>query len=167
LRTGRVAHLSLVAPAVAVNDIVAPFLASRRARRPFLRILDETPERLPTALARGADLVITATAPVAPVQITLLARLPIWAYVPPGHPLAGRERIALAELVGEPLLLPTVEHTTRRLVDSALQQLGLVGRRITECRLPQVAQALAATGHGVAVVSDDPRFGLRAIPVDG
>ncbi len=167
LRTGRVAHLSLVAPAVAINDIVAPFLASRRTRRPFLRVLDEAPERLATALTRGADVVITATAPVAPVQVVCLARLPIFAYLPPGHPLGNRERVDLADLAAEPLLLPTVEHTTRRLVDGALQQMGLVGRRITECRLPQVAQALAATGHGVAVVSDDPRFGLRAIPIDG
>ncbi len=167
LRTGQVAHLSLVAPAVAINDIVAPFLAVRRTRRPFLRVLDEAPERLATALSRGADIVIAATAPVAPVQVACLVRLPIFAYVPEGHPLADRERVGLAELAAGPLLLPTVEHTTRRLVDGAFQQLGLVGRRITECRLPQVAQALAATGHGVAVVSDDPRFGLRAIPVDG
>jgi hypothetical protein len=31
---------------------------------------------------------------------------------------------------------------------------------------PQIAQALAAAGHGVAVVSDDPRYGLHALGIE-
>ncbi|HVA22036.1 MAG TPA: LysR family transcriptional regulator [Candidatus Micrarchaeia archaeon] len=167
LRTGLVPHLDLVGPAVAINDIVAPYLATLGASRPLLRVVDEPPERLPTALARGADLLVAATPPIADVNVVLLARLPIFAYVPAGHPWAGRARVSLVELTGETLLLPTREHTTRRLLDSALQQLGLTYGRVTDCRLPQVAQALAATGHGVAVVSDDPRFGLLSLVVEG
>ena len=32
---------------------------------------------------------------------------------------------------------------------------------------PQVAQAVAAAGRGIAVVSDDPRFGLQRLDIIG
>lgn len=39
--------------------------------------------------------------------------------------------------------------------------------RLVECESPQVAQALAAARRGVAVVSDDSRFGLHQMMVRG
>ena len=53
----------------------------------------------------------------------------------------------------------------RRLLEEALVHDGAVASDLIECSNPQVAQALAAAGRGVAVLSDDPRFGLRSMRI--
>ncbi|HUY96971.1 MAG TPA: LysR family transcriptional regulator [Verrucomicrobiae bacterium] len=166
LGTGQVERLDLAATAVAIDDIIAPYLTTLGPTHPFLAVVDETPTRLPTALSRGADLVITAIAPVADAHVTLIAQVPIYAYVPAAHPWALQSRVSLPELVEADLLLPSAEQATRQLLDAAVHRQGLHYRHVTECRLPQVAQALAASGRGAAVVSDDPRFALRPLRVD-
>jgi DNA-binding transcriptional LysR family regulator len=49
---------------------------------------------------------------------------------------------------------------SRRLLDERLVDAGVAPQELLECSNPQVAQALAAAGRGVAVLSDDPRFDL-------
>ena len=52
-------------------------------------------------------------------------------------------------------------------MDEALIEAGLSAPEIVECGNPQVAQALAAAGRGIAVVSDDPRFDLVPLRIRG
>ncbi|MET0766472.1 MAG: LysR family transcriptional regulator, partial [Aeromicrobium sp.] len=44
---------------------------------------------------------------------------------------------------------------------------GVSPERIIDCSNPQVAQALAAAGRGVAIVSDDSRFDLVPVRLAG
>ncbi len=151
---------------VAVKDIVGPYLATVPSGQPFLNVEVEAPSRLAPALTRGADLAISATAPIADANIVLFASAPSFAYVPLHHPWSSRDRVSLAELVEQDLLVPTADYPTRRILDGAVEQTGRKSRAVTEFRLPQVAQALAASGGGIAVVSDDARFGLHPLVVE-
>ena len=71
----------------------------------------------------------------------------------------------MAELVEEPLVVLGPSHGTRRLLDAAVAAGGWHYRLAAETNVPQVAQALAAGGRGVAVVSDDPRYGLVPLAI--
>ena len=71
----------------------------------------------------------------------------------------GAERMVRAELVEHDLLVPTSESHARRAFDAAVETAGLPVR-LTEFSSSQVAQAVAAAGRGIAVVSDDPRYDL-------
>ena len=116
------------------------------------------------ALDRGADLVIGTRPPSATFARTRVAALPVNAYVPAGHALAGRTQVALAELAQFDLLVPTADSHARRALDAAVESGGLAVRTL-EFSSSQVAQAVAAAGRGVAVVSDDPRFGLVPLTI--
>ena len=118
------------------------------------------------ALERGADLVIGTRPPAGGIRTSLVARLPVYGYVPPGHPIAAAGRVRLDELVGHDLLLLTPDFHARRALDAALDADQLPHGPVTEFTSSQVAQAVAAAGRGVAVVSDDPRFGLRPLLIE-
>ena len=59
----------------------------------------------------------------------------------------------------------TAEHRTRHEFDHATGRAGIRYRVAFETSSPQVAQALAAAGHGIAIVSDDPRYDLRPLGI--
>jgi DNA-binding transcriptional LysR family regulator len=59
-----------------------------------------------------------------------------------------------------PLVVLTPDFRPRQLLDEAAEAAGVAWEELIECANAQVAQALAAAGRGVAVVSDDPRFDL-------
>lgn len=88
------------------------------------------------------------------------------AYVPPDHPWAARRRVTVTELAGEPLLALPPAFTARQALDAALTAAGTTSGSLLETANGTVAQALAAAGRGVAVVSDDPRYDLVALPIE-
>jgi len=167
LRTGEVQQLEMVAPMVTIADWIAPYLATVPPEHPAIVVVDDAPALVMSALSRGADFVVASTVPTHDVTTVLIAHVPVYAYVRSDHEWAGRQRISLRDLTKETLLLPTAEQWTRTLLDQAVQQLHLAYSRIVEFRVPQVAQAFAAAGRGIAVVSDDPRFGLHPLLVEG
>ena len=117
-------------------------------------------------LQRGADLAIGTVWPQPPYRSCALAVLPVWAYVPASHPWAGRQRITLAELLGEPLIGLPATFTSRQSLETAVADAGATYVSLIEAANGTVAQALAAAGRGVAVASEDPRFGLVPLAVD-
>ena len=167
LATGQVSKLTVAAPVTTIADVVAPFVAGTCADDPMITVQEVLPADAYAALHSGADLAVSS-APVPRHLATLgVARLPVLAYVPPSHPWIDRATISLAELVTQPLLLLTAEHGTRRLLDHAVLRAGVRYHVSFETTGPQIAQALAAAGHGVAVVSDDPRYGLHPVSIQG
>jgi len=62
------------------------------------------------------------------------------------------------------LVLPPEQHA-RRAFDGALRDAGIAPRSMTEFGTPEVIQALAAAGRGVAIVSDDALFGLTPLTI--
>ena len=95
-----------------------------------------------------------------------MATLPVWAYVTAADPWATRRSVTLAELAGRRLLVPAAPQHARAALDRALARERLPMDHVIEFGSPEVAQAVAAAGRGVAVLSDDPRFGLIPVGID-
>ncbi|WP_270887982.1 LysR family transcriptional regulator [Pedococcus sp. 5OH_020] len=167
IAAGRMLRLTIAAPGTTLTDVVAPFLATLERDDPMPTVWQEVPASVYGTLGRGADLAIGTTPPPEPLTGVALADLPVWAYVPTTHPWADRARADVNELVGEALLTQSREFHPRRALDQAVAAAGLGYRTLHEFGTAEVAQAVAASGRGVAVVSDDVRFGLHPVAVDG
>jgi DNA-binding transcriptional LysR family regulator len=167
LAAGRLQHIRIAAPGTTFTDVLAPFLATLNPDDPLPAVSEQPPQRVYTALQSGADLAIATELPPEGLASQPLAVLPVWAYVPPAHDWAARGSITVAELVNETLLLLTGDYSPRRVLDQAVDQARLSYTSMLEFGTPQVAQAVAAAGRGIAVVSDDPRFGLHPLDIIG
>jgi len=167
LAAGRLQLIRIAAPGTTLTDVLAPFLATLLPDDPLPAVSQEPPQRIYEALQTGADLAISTEAPPVGLAVQPLAVLPIWAYVPREHHWTGRDSIALAELVDERLLLLTGEFSPRRVLDHWVAQARLTYPSMLEFGTPQVAQAVAAAGRGIAVVSDDARFDLHPLEIIG
>lgn len=163
---GRLDRLTIGAPTVTLTDVVAPFIATLEPEDPITDVLSADGISPVETLLRGADLAIGTVRPQPPFCSRELAVLPVWAYVPPGHRWANRRQVTLAELLEEQLIgLPAV-FTARQALEAAVTTVGATYASMIEAGNGTVAQALAAAGRGVAVASDDPRFGLKPLTVD-
>jgi len=167
LAAGRLQHINIAAPGTTFTDVLAPFLATLRPDDPLPAVSEELPQVIYEALRSGADLAISTEKPPPGLAMQSLAVLPIWAYVPPSHRWAARSSVTVAELVNERLLLLTGDYSPRRVLDRWVDQEGLTYSQMLEFGTAQVAQAVAAAGRGIAIVSDDPRFGLHPLDVIG
>jgi len=164
LGDARTVPLTLVAPETTVADVIAPFVAANGSDLPAINVREALPSSVFEEVRSGsADLGVSSGAIPATLSTRPVASFPIWAYVPDGHRWAGRARIRVADLVTEPLIVLGPSHGTRRLLDAAVAGADLHYTVVAETNVPQVAQALAAAGRGVAVVSDDGRYGLHGL----
>jgi DNA-binding transcriptional LysR family regulator len=161
IAAGHLTSIHITATRTTTQDIVAPFLATWTPEDPIPTLQDEIPARLYASLSTGADLVIGTDRPNDELAWIPLARLPVWAFAPAGHRWNGARTVALKELVDEPLYVLTPEHHSRRALDAAVRAAGLgYSHPLVELSTPEAAQAMVASGRGIATLSDDPRFGL-------
>lgn len=167
IASGHLNQLHLAVPTTTLSDVLAPFLSTLHPDDPVPIVRQLDPRGAEAALSSGADLVIIPRPPSRDLASLALAVLPIWAQVPEDDVWAGRSLVDVAELVQRPLLLLTEEFRPRQLLDEAVAAAELSYEPAVESTSAQVAQALAAAGRGVAVVSDDPRFGLSSIGLRG
>jgi DNA-binding transcriptional LysR family regulator len=75
---------------------------------------------------------------------------------PPGHPLAGRTRIALADLAAQPLILQQRGSGVRAVLESALRASGIRMRDldvVLEIGLQQSVRVAVLDGLGITVIS--------------
>ncbi|MDI6101829.1 LysR family transcriptional regulator [Actinoplanes sp. NEAU-A12] len=159
---GRLERLTIGAPTVTLTDVVAPFIATLAPDDPTTDVLGSDGLSPAETLRLGADLAIGTVPAGASFHETALAVLPVWAYVPAGHRWAHRGSVALDDLLGAALILLPPTFTARQ----ALDAVATGHRPAIEAANGTVAQALAAAGRGIAVASDDPRFGLIPLAVD-
>jgi LysR family transcriptional regulator, benzoate and cis,cis-muconate-responsive activator of ben and cat genes len=166
LANGRIERITIGAPSVTLTEVVAPFVATLAPEDPAPDVVPA--DGLPTAetLRLGADLAIGTATPPPPYVSRPLAVFPVWACVPATHRWAGRGRIGLGELLREPLIGLPESFTARQSLESAVARARASYVSLLEAANGTVAQALAAAGRGIAVVSDDPRFGLCPLIVD-
>ena len=167
LASGRLSALHLAAPTTTLTDVLAPFLATLGADDPVPMVRELEPRGAVAALRAGADLAVVTRPPARALASRPLAVLPVWAYVPPGDPWAPRGSVDVATLAERRLVLLTGDFRPRALLDAALDAAGVGLSDHIEVTNAQVAQAIAAAGRGVAVVSDDPRFGLVPLHIEG
>ncbi|WP_325574324.1 LysR family transcriptional regulator [Nocardioides sp.] len=162
---GGIERLRVAAPTVTLTDVVSPFVATMAPDEPVVDVVAGDGMSTTAMLAAGADLAIGTDRPRRPHRWLPLAVLPVWAYVRPDDPWAVRSRAALHELVHRPLVGLSSAFTARQSLDAALSSAGLAVETFTEAANGTVAQALAASGRGVAVVSDDARYGLVPLAI--
>lgn len=165
-RRGHVQRLVIAAPTVTLTDVLSPFVAGLRSDDPVVDVRSADGESPVQSLQGGADLVVGTTRPGPPYASCFLAALPVWAYVRADSPWAGRRSVLLEELLAEPLVLPPATFAAREALATAVAGTGAVLATVVEAGNGTIAQALAAAGRGVAVVSDDPRYDLQPLAVD-
>ncbi|BBH67731.1 LysR family transcriptional regulator [Actinoplanes sp. OR16] len=162
---GRLDRLTIGAPTVTLTDVVAPFIAGLETDDPMVDVLGADGLSPAETLRLGADLAISTVVAGDPFRSQALAVLPVWAYVPPSHRWAGRSGVTVAELLDEPLIVLPRSSTARQAFDTAVAALPSPAS-LVEAANGTVAQALAAAGRGIAVVTDDPRFDLAPLAID-
>lgn len=163
---GRLDRLTIGAPTVTLTDVVAPFIVTLEPDDPVAAVLEADGRDPVDALRRGADLAIGTARAQAPYVSSALAVLPVVAYVPETHRWAGRARVTLEEALSEPVIALPPTFTSRQALEAAVGATGSTYVSLLEAANGTVAQALAASGRGIAVVSDDPQFGLVPLAVD-
>ncbi|MFG1804151.1 LysR family transcriptional regulator [Micromonospora carbonacea] len=166
IRSGVLSSITISCPGTTLTDVIAPFLATWGTADPMPGVWEESPPAIYGSLQRGADLAIGTEPPPSHLGRLPIATLSVWAYVPAAHRWHGRAVVPLADVVGEHLLLLPPEQHARRALDAAVAAAGLAYGTTTEFGTPEVAQAVAAAGRGVAVVSDDTRFGLWPVAIE-
>ncbi len=89
----------------------------------------------------------------------------------PGHPLAARSRVSVADLAAEALVLSTPGSPIRRAVMAAADAAGVSVRVAFEASEPALVRSLAARGLAVAVaprsLADEPGDPVAILPLDG
>ena len=165
LAHGRMPRISMAAPTTTLTDIVAPFVATFQPSDPVPSVheisLDAEIQR---ALGRY-DMVIAPVRFPKAAHAADLADPPVHAYVPPDHRWATRQHVDLEELIAETLIVPTMQFKARRAIEVALDQAELRPAALLETQHSQVAQALTAAGRGIAVLTDDARYGLHPLMI--
>ena len=158
--------LRVVAPETTVADVIAPFIARLPADAPMVDVKEALPALVHDEVLGGAaDVGVSSVPPPRGLSSRLLVHFPVWAYVRPEHRWAQRSTVTIRELAQERLLVLGAGHGTRRQLDAAMSDAGVSYAVAAETNVPQVAQALAAAGRGVAVVSDDVRYGLHGVRI--
>jgi LysR family cyn operon transcriptional activator len=154
--------------------LLPPVLAAFRLRHPGVELrLDNRPS--PVVAARVADRTLDVGVVSLPlpsvdrVTVQRIAPLRDVAIVPPGHPLARRRRLDLADLAAHPLVLLDRSTSARAFLDAAFTAHRLAPRIAMEMNSLQVLTRMVALGFGVSIVpelalgSDD----VVAIPITG
>ncbi|BDZ54335.1 LysR family transcriptional regulator [Agromyces marinus] len=163
---GTVSDLTVVAAPTTVKDVISPFIVRAGASGIIGNAIEALPEHVYAAVERGdADFAVGTRIPPAELRSMVLGHAFLWAQMPAEHPLASRTGVPISELVQEPLILMSRAHGVRQMLDSAAARAGLAFTASVETTSPVLAQALAAAGRGVCVLSDDPQFGLDAVPI--
>ena len=163
---GTVSDLTVVAAPTTVADVISPFIVHAGAEGVIGNAIEAMPEHVYSAIERGdADFAVGTRIPPAELRSMVLGHAYLWAQMPAWHPFANRPSVPIAELVREPLIVMSRAHGVRQMLDSAAARAGLAFTASVETTSPMLAQALAAAGRGICVLSDDPHYELVAVPI--
>ncbi|RMI32384.1 LysR substrate-binding domain-containing protein [Nocardia stercoris] len=152
---------------VSIPSVLAEFHSA--APRIRLHLVQAHGEALAEQIRDGRlDLAVMIPAP-ADLPAIVLGRQRIQLYVAAEHRLAGRDRVDLAELAGEPFVANPPAYHLRRQLDSWCADAGFVPRVVFEITEFDTLRALVAQGLGVALLPapELPHPGLVGVPVTG
>ncbi|MFB7414777.1 LysR family transcriptional regulator [Streptomyces sp. NPDC056121] len=166
LADGQLTRISCVAAPTTLDYVLAPFVATLDDDDPFIAVVSVLGDEVHEAVAAGHDFGIAANVPPAGgLAWQRLTRVPLHAYVNPGHPWGRDTSVTLDELMKQPLLLPGRTDPTRTVLDAAVIAARLRYQRHTDVPWEQMRHALAAGRRGVAIGTELPRFGTRPVLV--
>lgn len=173
LRRGR-----LTIAVVSTAKYFAPKLLARFLRgHPGLELrllVNNRAETIRLLAEDEVDLALTGTTPhELPLEARPFARHPLVVVVAPDHPLAGRRRVAPAELSGETFLVREPGSGTRAAMERFLRAARVHPGRTTEMHSNETIKQAAMAGMGVAFLSGHAvglelaTGALGVLPVDG
>jgi LysR family cyn operon transcriptional activator len=153
LEKGDKGILRVAATPQVIENTLAPFLGPYRRRHPGVEVhlIEDGGNRLPARLRnRDSQLVLTAVMhdflqqPLYPVYAVGVSSK--------NHRVSRRRTIDVGELAEEPLLVLDRTFMSREWLETACNVAHIRPRVLLESRAPHTIIALAAEGHGVAVV---------------
>lgn len=166
IASGRLAHVKIAAGPTTTLSVLAPFVATLSETDPEVSVDAMPPDVVQEAVLAGHDLGLsTAAAPSGALHWRLLERVPLRAYVRPGHPWDGREVVELSELSSTTLIVPPAGSPVRSRMDAAMMLEDLDARQLVVQSEPAIRKALAAAGRGVAIAGGEPEYGTVSVPV--
>ena len=128
LKTVGRGSLALAASTIPGEYVLPGLLAAFRAEYPQVEVqmtIADTADVASRLLADGADVgVIGSTVKQLGLSLERLVGDEVVLAVPPGHPFAGRERVGVEQLRGQPLILREEGSGTRRSVETVLAAAG-------------------------------------------
>jgi LysR family transcriptional regulator, carnitine catabolism transcriptional activator len=162
-------------PSIA-STLLPATVAAFKTRHPGItvRLRDAVAQRVIGLVKSGeADFGIgSPTARDPELRVSHLMDDPVCVALPPGHPLARRDRIRLEDLLKSPLILMDREYSVRALIERAFQSIGRTVAPAYEASYVPTALGLVKAGLGIAVVARSAAgeaaelVGLRARPID-
>lgn len=161
-------HVRLVvaAHATTIADVIAPFVATRGAVAPPPSFVAAAADAAYELLARSeVDVAISTNSPPAGAASAVIAEFPIWAQVAPTHGWSTLSEVPLETLLREPLILLDPTFGARRVFEAEVGRVGGSYDLVEEVGVSEIAQALAAGERGVAVLTNDPAYGLHAVEI--
>jgi DNA-binding transcriptional LysR family regulator len=153
-------------PSLAMS-IVAPAIVELKRQLPGLSVdwhttlMAEMPLEV---LSKAVDVAVSST----PMEHEHLDVVPFMrgrmvCAVPPGHRLADRERIALADLVDEPMILFRRDIPFGTMIAQACQQANVELQSIVDVTRADQAMALVKGGLGLAIVDEFAAHGQDCV----
>lgn len=170
LKSGQTGVLRVGVPPQLIESMMVDFLAHYRRRHPGveIHIIEDGGVRLPVRLERGD--VHLAVIPEGDERFNGRLLYPIYLLVVMAthHRLRRRAVLDVVDLVGDPVLLLSRAFASREWFHVACQAAHIRPNIVFESAAPQTLIALAAGGHGIAVVPQGvliPRARVRAAPL--
>lgn len=156
LREGTVGHLRVGATPQTIARLVSPAMARFRATHPGVTFAvseadnDGLLEMVETGRVHLAIAAFGGDRGLAGVKLFQAA---LRIVVPCGHALARAESVDLADIAGEDIVVLRRGFLTRQLFDLACARAGVRPTIVLESSTAGTLAALAADGHGIAVIS--------------
>jgi LysR family cyn operon transcriptional activator len=168
---GHLGLLRIGATPQTIETLLAHMPGGFRTRWPAIEtaLVEGSNDALLDQLEAGAvHVAIAALPPQHELEGIALFSARLFAVLPGEHALAGRARLEVKALAGQPLLLLREGYMTRNLFERACVQAGVRAHSVLESSSTPTLCALAQAGHGIAVVSSSgvqARAGCEEIPL--
>jgi len=169
LKSGETGVLRVGATPQLIESMMVAFLAQHRRRHPGVEVqlIEDGGIRLPIRLERREMHVATIPEGDDSFDSRLLYPIYVLAVMTRDHRLTRRTMLDVRDLLDEPLLLLTRAFASREWFYASCQAARISPKLVFESAAPQTLIALAAGGHGIAVVPQGVRIlpGVHAVPL--
>src|SRR5262245_19635448 len=154
LKSGKIGVLRVGAAPQLIESMIVAFLAHHQRRHPGIEIqlTADGGSRLPNRLERGDVQLAIMPEGDERFEGRLLYPVYVFAVMARNHQLRHRGVLDVADLAGFPLLALTREFASREWFQSACQTARIRPRVCFDSGAPHTLIALAAAGHGIAVI---------------
>jgi DNA-binding transcriptional LysR family regulator len=148
-------HLSLIAPVQSIEAFLAEALGrfARAFPRAEIDVIEAPADRVQALLEQDAGQIAVAAQPIGPqLPSRVLARGTVHVAMPLDHRFAGRGRIEVSDLDGEPVLAMRHGTLSRGLFESASRLAHMTPRVRHESFSPHALAAMVRAGMGLAIM---------------